>query len=254
MERIRDKELAVDVQGTGEPLIFVHGLGGTTNVWGPQVNAFAGKFTTIRFDLEGAGRSPVSGPLSIENWVADIDALMRAKGIDAARFAAHSLGTLIVQHFAARFPNRVISLALLGVNRAPEEARRQTVRDRAAKVRSGGLEAIVDSVIQGGLSEHTRRSNPVVVAFVREMLLRQTPEGYARCCEAVAASVAADVTRITCPVLLVAGEQDTVSPPAVSEAMAKALRSASVTVLRNCGHWIPIEQPEEATRALIGFL
>ena len=95
----------------------------------------------------------------------------------SVRLVAHSLGTLIAQHFAARYPEQVVRLALLGINRAPVDARRQTLRSRAANVRAEGLEAIVDSVIEGGLSKETRRSNPLVEAFVRELLLRQSAEG-----------------------------------------------------------------------------
>lgn len=250
---INGKTLAVDIDGDGEPLVMVHGLGGTTNIWGPQVPTLAKRFRVIRFDLEGAGRSPARGSLSVDRWVADIEALANALSLGAMRLTGHSLGTLIVQHFAARHPERVRSVALLGVNRAPEEARRQVVRDRAATVRAGGMEAIVNSVLTGGLAEHTRATNPVVVAFAREMLLRQPAEGYARCCEAVAASVAADLTRITCPVLLVAGAQDTVSPVAVSERTARELAQAKLCVLEDCGHWMTFERASDVTRALSDF-
>jgi pimeloyl-ACP methyl ester carboxylesterase len=66
---INGKTLAVDIDGEGDALVMVHGLGGTTNVWGPQVPALAKRFRVIRFDLEGAGRSPATGPLqSTAGW------------------------------------------------------------------------------------------------------------------------------------------------------------------------------------------
>ena len=109
-------------------------------------------------------------------------------------------------------------------------------------------------MIEGGLSRETRRSNPLVEAFVRELLLRQSAEGYARCCEAVSTSTAADIGKIKCPVLLIAGAEDTVSTPAISMAVAAELSGAQTLVLDGCGHWLPLERPAEITQALSGFL
>lgn len=235
-------------------MLFIHGLGGTGNVWEPQARALADRFTLVRFDLQGSGRSPVRGPLSIDAWVSDIDAIMGGLGVERACIVAHSLGTLIAQHYAVRNPDRISRLALVGVNRAPEDSRRQTVRDRAAKVRQEGMLSIADGVINVALSEQTRRNKPEVVACVREMLLRQDPEGYARSCEAVAESVGVDLRRIACPVLLLAGSDDSVSPPAVSQKMAEELPEAKAVVLENCGHWLTLERPFDVSRALAEFL
>lgn len=251
---IGDKKLAAEIDGVGEPVIMMHGLGGTTNVWGVQAKALAGKFKTIRFDLEGSGRSPAVSTLSVQGWVDDVSALMRSEGIASVRIVAHSLGTLIAQHFAAAHPERVSRLALLGINRAPPDERRQALRDRAAKVRSEGLEAIVDNVVSAGTSQDARADNPLLEPFARELVLRQPAEGYARSCEAVAASKTADISRITCPVLLIAGADDSISPLRISESVAPTLADAKLVVLEKCGHWIPIERPHEVTRALMAFL
>jgi 3-oxoadipate enol-lactonase len=254
LEEIRGKKLAVESHGNGDPVVLLHGLGSTANVWEPQIRALADRFRVLRYDLEGSGRSPAAGELSIDNWVADLGALLDHHGIAQARFVGHSLGTLILQHFAVHHPQRVVKLAFLGINRAPPEARRQAVRDRAAKVRAEGLEAIADAVVKGGLSEHSYHNRPELVAFVRELLTRQDREGYARSCEAMAASVAADVSRIACPVLLLAGRDDTVSPVANSEGLAKELKQAQLRILEQCGHWHPIEQPAAVNEALRAFL
>ena len=251
---VRGKKLAVDKQGSGDAVVLVHGLGSTMNVWEPQVRALADRFTLVRLDLEGAGRSPFAGALSIEGWVQDLKAVLDALQIGKARFVGHSLGTLILQHFAVAHPQQVEKLVFLGVNRAPPEARRQAIRDRVAKVRAEGIDAIVEAVVKGGLSPHTLAEKPEVVAFVRELLTRQADEGYARSCEAMAAAVAADVSGIAVPVLLVAGRDDAVSPLANSEGLAADLRNAQLRVLEQCGHWHPIEQPAAVSQALREFL
>jgi len=218
--------LAVDVRGTGSPIIFLHGLGSTYNVWEPQVRALSASHQVIRYDLRGAGRSPLNGVLSIESWVNDLAALMDAQQLRNANFVGHSLGTLILQHFACLFPEKVTSLALIGVNRAPTEQRRQAVRERVAKVRAEGVGSIAETVVKGGLSPHTYEHKPEIVGFVRELLLGQSRDGYAACCEAMAASNAADITQIKCPVLVLSGADDAVSPPANGEGFARELGNA----------------------------
>jgi 3-oxoadipate enol-lactonase len=252
--QVRGKTLSVETQGTGEPVVLLHGLGSTANVWEPQVRALADRFTLVRYDLEGMGRSPFAGTLSVESWVEDLKALLDFHRIGKARLVGHSLGTLILQHFAVAYPQHVDKLVFIGVNRAPPEARRVAIRERVAKVRAEGIDAIVDTVVKGGVSPHTLAEKPEIVAFVRELLTRQPVEGYARSCEAMAAAVAADVSAIKAPVLVIAGRDDAVSPIANGEGLTADIAGAQLRIVEQCGHWHPIEQPAAITAALREFL
>jgi 3-oxoadipate enol-lactonase len=92
---------------------------------------------------------------------------------------------------------------------------------------------------------------------VRESLLRQGSEAYASSCEALADAQAADVSMCRLPVLLVTGDEDVVTPPQAVRALAERFHSAPpvrVVVLPRCGHWTPIERPEECARELRDFL
>jgi len=98
-------ELAVETEGSGPPLVLLHGLGGTGNFYQPQVGALAERFTVIRPDLRGHGRSPVSGQISIDGYVSDLAGLLDELGHDQVRLVGHSMSTLTAQHFAvARWP------------------------------------------------------------------------------------------------------------------------------------------------------
>lgn len=251
--QLNDKPLAVDIRGAGQPVIFLHGLGSTSSVWEPQVRALPDTFMAIRYDLRGSGRSEHSTPLSIEGWVNDLVALMETHGLQKARFVGHSLGTLILQHFTVLHPEKVSSLALIGVNRAPTEQRRQAVRERVAKVRANGIAPLADTIVKGGLSPYSFEQKPEIVGFVRELLLAQNREGYAASCEAMAASTAADISKIKCPVLVISGQDDNVSPPANGEAFAGELGNGEFVLIEKCGHWQPIEQPAAVSAALNAF-
>jgi len=244
------ERMAVDICGEGEPVLMLHGLGGTSNTFTPVLAAFA-RQRTIRFDLPGSGRSHrVEGPLSLELFVNRALRIMQQIGVERAHVVAHSMGTIIATHLAASEPGRVESLALFGPLLAPPEPARASIRARAAKAREGDMQPIADALLQTSISAETRARRPTAVAFVRESLMRQDPEGYARSCEALAEMVPADTSRIECPTLLVTGDEDVVAPPQAVRMMSERIAGSRVEVLRGCGHWTPVEKPE----ACVGLL
>jgi pimeloyl-ACP methyl ester carboxylesterase len=248
------ERMAVDLAGQGDAVIFVHGLGGSSNVFTPQVMALGSRYRTVRPDLPGSARSPASSQISIEGLA---DAMIRVAGvlgIDRAHFVGHSMGTIVCQHVAANEPKLVRSLTLFGPLLAPPDPARQAMRDRAAKARAEGMADIADAILQGATSGDTKTNNPVCAALVRELLMRQDAEGYAKNCEALAAAQPADTARIACPVLLVTGDEDGVAPPSNVRAMAQQIKGARVTVLNRCGHWTTLERSAECNTALKEFL
>ena len=152
------------------------------------------------------------------------------------------------------------SLALFGPLIAPPDAARAAMRARAAKARgegAAGIHEITLALLGAAISADTRARQPLAVAFVRESLMRQDPESYARSCEALADAPAAAVERITAPVLLVTGDEDGVAPPQSVRAFADKLHAAAstrVVVLPRCGHWTPVERSEDCQRELREFL
>ena len=249
--------LAIEVDGEGEPVVFIHGLGGTTNTFTPLLPAFA-RHKRVRFDLPGSGRSSrVEGALSIQVFLQAVAKAMAAAKVDKAHVVGHSMGTIVAAHFAAAEPSAVKSLALFGPLLAPPDQARLSIRARAAKARQEGMRGIADALVQASTSNETRQKRHAAVAFVRESLMGQDPDGYARSCEALADMQAADTTRITCPALLVTGEEDVVSPPQSVRMMGDKIAAGGVevrvVVLPRCGHWTPVEKPDECIQLLKQF-
>ena len=251
--------VAVEEEGDGDTVVCVHGLGGTANTWTPLMPALA-RHRVVRIDLPGSGRSQrAEGPLSIARYVDALLSICSRLDIARAHWLGHSMGTIVCQHLAAREPRRVRSLALFGPLIAPPVAARSAMRARAMKAREGpaGMQEITEGLLKVAVSGDTRERQPLAVAFVRESLMRQDGESYARSCEALAEAPAAAVERIEAPTLLVTGDEDGVAPPQSVRAMAERLhgvRSKRVVVLPRCGHWSPIERSEECARELRAFL
>jgi 3-oxoadipate enol-lactonase len=248
------ERIAFEVAGEGEPVLLIHGLGGTSNTWTPLAAAFA-RNKRVAFDLPGSGRSwRFEAPLSVQVFVESALKVMSRAGVARAHVAAHSMGTIVAAHLAAAEPSKVASLALFGPLLAPPQTAREAIRARAAKAREGDMQPIADSLLQVSVSSETRNRKPTAVAFVRESLMRQDPQGYARSCEALAEMQAADTSRIACPTLLVTGDEDAVAPPSSVRAMGDRIKGSRVEVLRGCGHWTPVEKPEECISLLKRFL
>jgi len=107
--RLFVERMAVEIEGEGEPVVMIHGLGGTANTFTPLLAAFT-RHRTIRFDLPGSGRSHrVEGPLSLPLFVERTLLVMRRAGVERAHVVAHSMGTIVCQHIAADHPKRVAS-------------------------------------------------------------------------------------------------------------------------------------------------
>jgi 3-oxoadipate enol-lactonase len=253
---VNGRELAVEVEGQGPAVLLVHGLGGTSNFYQVQADALAERFQVIRVDCAGAGRSPVTEGtgISIDSHADDLVAVLDALGVASAAVVGHSMGTLVVRSLAARNPGRVSALALLGAVRVPSAAARQAQRDRAAVLREQGTAAVAPAVVANALSEATRRDRPEVAAFVRELVMRQDTEGYARNCEALAAATDPGPVDPALPLLLVTGADDKVGPPEASRELAAAHGSATVEILSGTGHWTALEAAGPTTAHLLKFL
>jgi pimeloyl-ACP methyl ester carboxylesterase len=246
--------LEYDDAGAGEPVVLIHGLGGNANVWGAQRWALSREFRVLCPDLPGCGRSKPAHDISIRTLVDDIVALLDHLDIASAHFVGHSLGSVIVQHLAVRHPGRVQRIALVGPFQVPTEAGLKGLRDRARKARDGELTAIADATVQAGTSAQTQNEHPELAAFVRELVMRQDRETYARTCEALCALRPAAIETLTCPTLVITGDEDTTAPPAVAKAIAERIGGSRLAVLPACRHWAPIEQARLVSTLLLQHL
>ena len=262
-------KMVVDVRGEGDAVVCVHGLGGSMNAWTPLLPALQ-RHRVLRVELPGAGRSrrayalgdrdAVGGKLAIEQHVQAVLRVCSVLGVARAHFVGHSLGTIVCQHLAVAAPKLVRSLALLGPLMALPETARAALRVRAAKARSEGAAGMHDislALVNSALSTDTRQRQPLAVAFVRESLMRQEPDNYARTIDALVAAQPAALDAITAPVLLLTGDDDGVAPPQAVRAMAERFHrsvNVRVQVYTHCGHWTPVERSAECQSDLAAFL
>ena len=250
------RNVAVEVDGDGQAVVCIHGLGGSSNNWTPVLSAFEG-MKVVRPELPGSARSALaSQPLSIDLYVDTLASVLGELGVSKAHVVAHSMGTIVAQHLAVKHPELVKSLALFGPLLAPPDQGRPGIQARAALSREkgiAGVQEIADVIVKAATSAETKAQRPVTLALVRESVMRQSLEGYAQSCEALAGAQAAEVEKISVPTLLVTGDEDGVGPPAAVKAMGERIAGSKLKVLSGCGHWTTFEKPAECAEELKAF-
>lgn len=250
---VNGNQLFCEVLGTGEPMLLIHGLGGSQNFWWSIACAFSDNYKVIIPDLPCAARSSNDPGLSISSLAHDMLALMDELDINSAHVVGHSMGTIVCQHMATMAPERILDLVLLGPLAQPPEPARGALKDRAEAARKDGMAPIATAVSNAALSNETKNNNANIQGFVREMLLGQSPEGYALSCSALSEATQANPKLIDCPCLLITGDEDAVAPPSNVEVLSMDISNTEMHVLEHCGHWTPNEKPLEVNALMKQF-
>ena len=251
------ERIAVEVDGEGDAVLMVHGLGGTSNTLTALAAGVRAHEARAARPCPGPGGPIVwKGALSIARFVQAALRALAVAGVERAHVVGHSMGTIVAAHLAAEHPKVVRSLALFGPLLAPPDPARANLRARGAKARAGrACRRSPMRWCRRRRRRRPRRSRHAAVAFVRESLMRQPPDGYARTCEALADAQPADAARIGCPDAARHRRRGRASRRRRRCARwARRSRPAAppvqVEVLRGCGHWTPVEMPDECAQLL----
>ncbi|KAM0144238.1 hypothetical protein ACHAO1_000521 [Botrytis cinerea] len=247
-------------EANGPPIIFIHGLGGSSEFYTPLVNALGlEKSHSLHFmDLEGHGLSPTiaTSIVSISSYAADFAALAQHAKISGATIVAHSMGCTVALALALKHPSLVSKIILLGPPPTPlPEAVQTGSISRAAIVRANGMAAVVDAIATAGTSTKSKTDNSLAIAAVRMSLLGQDPEGYAKGCTALAGwNATVPIEQIKTSTLIITGDEDKVSPPQLCEKYAAEIKGAKVITLEGVGHWHIFEDLSGVAKAVSSVL
>ena len=248
-------EVAYTEDGPADAPVVVlsNSLGATRGMWDPQVPALAERYRVVAYDTRGHGDSPSpAGPWSLDDLVDDVVALLDRLGVQPAHVAGLSLGGMTALRLAAREPARVDRLVTLATSAKPDP---QGFLDRAAAARSGGTAPLASTVVSRWLTPGYAAEHPDLVARLEAMIAGADDEGYALCCEVVAAvDLREDLGRITAPTLVVSGAEDPALPPPHQQAIAEGIAGASLVSVSPGAHLPNLEQPLEVTGALLAHL
>jgi pimeloyl-ACP methyl ester carboxylesterase len=240
--------------GAGAPVVLLHGYPLDGAMWSGVARAMAGRFRVLKPDLPGRGETAAPSEGRLEDYADFVQAVLEALP-GPAGLAGFSMGGYVSLALTRRRPERLAALALVDTRAAEDDAAGKAKRDEAiATVRAAGVGPIADAMLPRLLGPQSL-SNRDLVDRVRRIMLRQKPE-------TVAADLAAMRDRpdardvlpgIAVPTLVVVGEQDALTPPADSQAMAAAIPGARLTTIPGAGHLAPMERPGAVAAALGEF-
>ena len=251
-----DGPLAWREQGTGESVLFLHGLGGSRTSWEPQLEGLSDAFRGIAWDMPGYG---ASAPVEALTFAAIADAVARlldAAGVERAHLVGESFGGMHSLHTALRHPDRVGRLVLANTSPAfgldgtdPDAWRVARLEPLDAGLTPADIaEQVLTSVAGPGLSADMLAMRVAGFARIPAAGLRAAVE----CLPAH--NVLDRLAEIQAPALVIAGELDAETPVAYSRILADGLRDAELVVLDGVGHLAVSEAPQTVNSLVRDFL
>src|SRR6266481_1702150 len=255
---INNVQLAYDDHGVGLPVIFLHAFPLNRRMWEGELMALLGegRYRLVALDWRGFGESEITnGISSMELFADDVAGLMDALGIHNAILCGLSMGGYAAFAFLRKYPQRVGGLILADTRPGADTPEAQANRENVAHIaETQGTGAIADLQVPRLLSEYTRQHHPEVEMRVRQMIEAATVQGIAAASRGMAQR--ADSTDllagITCPTLVIVGEQDTLTPPTLAQEYATQIPGAQLVLIQHAGHLSNLEQPETFLQAVRG--
>jgi len=244
------------VEGQGRHVTLLHGVGSHLQAWDGIVTALRDEFTFLRYDLRGhaqSGKPP--GPYTLDDYVADLAALLDTQPVAQTTLVGFSFGGMIAPAFTVRHPERVRALGIVSAvaGRTPEQ--RAAVVKRAEELARGGATMTVGAAIERWFTPEFRARHPDIIDRQIERVMGNDPVGYAAAYRVFAESdVIDELHEIRCPTLVMTGEQDTGSTAAMATAIHERIADSRLVILPRYRHSLLIEATAEVVSELRAFL
>jgi pimeloyl-ACP methyl ester carboxylesterase len=244
-------------RGTGTPLVLVHGFPLDNRIWDDQVAALSDRCRVIAPDLRGFGQTRSEEPFGIESLADDLHRLLTKLDALPCIMAGLSMGGYVALAYDAKYATDLKGLILVDTRAEADTTEGKQGREKMiCTVREFGSEAVANAMMPKMLAPDTERSRPALMQKLR---------GIMEACPAKTIENALVALRdrrdycdrlasIAVPTLIVVGEHDAITPVSVSEFMHREIPKSKLVVVKGAGHMSAMEQPEQVSRAIRGFV
>ncbi|HEY7039545.1 MAG TPA: alpha/beta fold hydrolase [Methylomirabilota bacterium] len=249
-------DINYEIEGDGPLVTFSHSLACNLSMWDEQVRALKGRYRVLRYDTRGHGQtSAPAGAYSLGQLCEDLKGLLEGLGISATHFVGLSMGGMIGQVFALKYPAMVQSLALCDTTSRYPSGAAAIWEDRIKTVGAKGMDPMVAPTLERWFTASFRARRKELMEQVGAMIRGTPAAGYVGCCHALPKiNVTERLGDVRCPALVIVGEDDPGTPVDMARDIHAALPTADLAVLCRASHLSNLEQPEEFNRALGSFL
>lgn len=261
--RVNGVTLRYQVQGSGKPLVLVHGWALNLHEWDNIVNDLARHYRVIRYDRRGYGSS--GGRPDPTADAADLKALLESLGVSRAYVMGHSGGAHVALTLAVRYPEMVGGLILFASGPLPGFNPPFTGRDAppvqqfAVIAKTQGLDSLRAAIAHWGqrVMFQGRPIPPPILAQIQAML--QTYQGYDFLDPAPPSNLAPEARadelgKVKAPTLVLIGDEEMPYLHLVAEALTYGIPEATMVVVRGGGHALSLQEPERFTAEVLRFL
>jgi len=242
----------------GLPVIFMHGFPFDKTMWAPQIAAVGDNIRPITYDIRGHGQSDLgNGYFSIEFFVDDLIALLDYLELDQAVLCGLSMGGYIALRATERHPERITALVLCDTKSTADSDEARVGRAKSIQFMfTHGVDKFADTFAGAVFAPATIKQQPALVEQIKSTIRATDANAIAATLMALAArtDTTASLSQLNCPLLIIVGEQDALTPPSDSEAMLAAAPGATLALIPDAAHLSNLENPEDFNQALLGFL
>jgi pimeloyl-ACP methyl ester carboxylesterase len=253
-----DIKLYCETVGDGFPVVLLHPFPAHHGFWGNVVSKVGSRYRLVLPDLRGHGRSEAgSGAATMARQADDLLCVLEDLKIPKAVFVGVSIGGYILFEFWRRHRERVVGLVLSNTRAEPDTEQGRANRLKSVEdARVRGTAPFLDAQMEKLIGESTRRNRPDIAAKARAMMQMMTVAGFVAVQQGMAERPdSVPILRgIHVPTLVIAGEEDTLTPLPNAQLMQQQIPGARLAVIMRAGHYAGMENPEEFARALRQFL
>jgi 3-oxoadipate enol-lactonase len=249
-------DISYTIDGEGPWLAMSHSLACNLHMWDEEAKRLSNRYKVLRYDTRGHGESSApAGAYTLDLLADDLHGLLQALGVHSTHIVGLSMGGMIGQTFALKYPGMLKSLALCDTtSRYPAEAAGLWV-ERIKTVETKGMEPLVEPTLARWFTEPFRKARPAVVEKVAAMIRTTPAPGYIGCCHAIPKiNLTARLKEIRCPAVVIVGKDDAGTPVAMAEEIHQALPGSKLVVIPSAAHLANLEQPQAFNQVLGDFL
>ena len=240
------------------PVLMIQGLGASKNAWNLQRIAMATRFRIISFDNRGAGRSDKpEEPFTLEQMADDAIAVLDAAGIDTAHVVGASMGGVISQIVAVKFPHRVRSLTLVCTACRNHPWRQELLQTWAKTAAEKGMLEVGKVAAQWVMSPRSFRRLVPAFTWMGPLAALRPRHSFVSQIDAILNTredLVDQLSTITAPTMVIVGNQDILTPRGDSEEIAERIPNAELVVIAGAAHGLMMEHSSTFNRILIEFL
>lgn len=257
MRTINGAAISYQEQGKGPAVVLLHGFPLDSRIFSEQVQALSDRHRVITIDLRGFGQSKDTKTFTLESLADDVHELLHQIGALPCVLGGLSMGGYVSLAYVKKYPTDLKGLMLIDTRAEGDTPEGRAARDKMIELaRTKGAKAVADQMLPKMLAPEEASRRPGVARQLQTIM---------EACPALTIEHALAAMRdrddhteslpsIAVPTLIIVGDQDAITPPAVAEKMHATIPRSKLELIRGAGHLSTMEQPNQVTRAMREFL